>query len=112
VKLDRSSVALAVLSLLIPAAASAQHSVARKDSAFTMMIKQMDKDRDGKVSREEYFAAFPDRKAAEQNFKKWDYDKDGFLTSADYKLQPARKPAPPKPPADPNLSKTPKQPGL
>lgn len=84
-------VAVIVLAMGMAVTVTAQHKTAKPESAFAKMIKQMDKNGDRKVSREEYYAAFKDHKTAEDLFKKWDYNKDGFLTEADYKLQPAKK---------------------
>ena len=48
------------------------------------LLKETDKDKDGKISRDEYLAIYKDKKEAEKNFKSWDTDKDGFMTEDEY----------------------------
>ena len=86
----RHAAVAAMVAVGLSGAVAAQHKTAKPESAFVKMIKQMDKNGDGKLSREEYYAGFKDPKAAEEMFKKWDYNKDGFLSEADYRLQPAK----------------------
>jgi iduronate 2-sulfatase len=45
---------------------------------------QLDKQKAGKVSREQYLARQSDVDAAEQRFSKWDTDKDGFLSRQEF----------------------------
>jgi Ca2+-binding EF-hand superfamily protein len=48
------------------------------------LLKETDKDKDGKISKSEYLAIYKDKKKAEENFKKWDVNKDGYLTEDEY----------------------------
>ena len=63
--------------------------------AFDAMLKQADKDKDGKVTYEELKAVRP--KVTEERFKAMDLDKDGVLTKAD---RPKGKPEAGPNPAD------------
>ncbi len=46
-------------------------------------VRDLDQDRDGRISKEEYLQGFADKKAAAQRFRKLDRDKDGYLTKKD-----------------------------
>jgi hypothetical protein len=48
------------------------------------LLKETDKNKDGKISKDEYLAIYKDKKKAEKNFKSWDTDKDGFITEDEY----------------------------
>lgn len=67
-------------------------------------FRRADKDADGKVSREEFMAAFP--KSPEDRFGKLDRNKDGFLDDVDRDMAaPPNRPAVPSPKAWPDVIK-------
>jgi Ca2+-binding EF-hand superfamily protein len=62
---------------------AAKVSAAAKD-AFKRMLARSDKNRDGKLSRTEFYAIFNDKSKADKNFKIWDLNQDGFITEEEY----------------------------
>jgi Ca2+-binding EF-hand superfamily protein len=56
----------------------------RAHDAYKMILKETDKDKDGKLSKEEFFTIWKDKKVAEMNYKAWDTNKDGFITEEEY----------------------------
>jgi Ca2+-binding EF-hand superfamily protein len=52
--------------------------------AYTMLLKETDKNKDGKISKTEFFAIWKDKKTAEEKYKAWDVDNDGFITEEEY----------------------------
>jgi hypothetical protein len=85
--------ALAAVILVYPAAAQAVPPLARSRE---LHFKQLDKNKDGRVSREEYLAPWPwrHRYIGEQQFREFDKNKDGYLTPEEY--IPGRKSTPQK----------------
>lgn len=52
--------------------------------AFQALLKQADKNKDGKISKDEYLVTLPDKNAAEDKFKELDLNGDGFITEEEY----------------------------
>jgi Ca2+-binding EF-hand superfamily protein len=52
--------------------------------AYKMVLKETDKNKDGKLSKDEFYAIWKDKKVAEKNYKAWDTNKDGFITEDEY----------------------------
>jgi Ca2+-binding EF-hand superfamily protein len=48
------------------------------------LLKETDKDKDGKMSKEEFYAIWKDKKVAEKNYKAWDTNKDGYIVEDEY----------------------------
>ena len=48
---------------------------------FHILLKQTDKNKDGKISKDEYLAVF---KGGEEKFKSLDENGDGFITEEEY----------------------------
>jgi hypothetical protein len=48
------------------------------------LLKEIDKNKDGKMSKDEFYAIWKDKKVAEKNYKAWDTNKDGFITEDEY----------------------------
>ena len=48
------------------------------------LLKETDKNKDEKISKDEFFAIWKDKKTAETNFKAWDTNKDGFIMEDEY----------------------------
>ena len=46
-------------------------------------VKALDSSGDGRVSRDEYLAVWPDKKKGQKYFNQFDINKDGYLTPAD-----------------------------
>jgi len=60
-------------------------------------FQELDKNRDGRLSREEYLAAWTyDRKMGEQRFKEVDQNGDGYITLKEY-LNDVKKSSQPQP---------------
>jgi Ca2+-binding EF-hand superfamily protein len=51
---------------------------------YKSLLKETDKDKDGKLSKTEFYAIWKDQKVAEHNYKAWDTNKDGFITEDEY----------------------------
>jgi Ca2+-binding EF-hand superfamily protein len=56
----------------------------RVREAFKSILQQTDKNKDGKISLDEYCAIWKDKNSAEKKFKTWDVNKDGYLTEEEY----------------------------
>jgi Ca2+-binding EF-hand superfamily protein len=52
--------------------------------AYKSLLKETDKNNDGKISRKEYFAIWKDPKIAEKKYVAWDVNKDGYITEEEY----------------------------
>jgi hypothetical protein len=48
------------------------------------LLKEIDKNKDGKMSKDEFYAIWKDKKVAEKNYKAWDTNKDGFIVEDEY----------------------------
>ncbi len=53
-------------------------------SAFYKIRVEVDKNRDGKISKAEFYAMYKDRSIAEKNYAAWDLSKDGYITEEEY----------------------------
>ena len=52
--------------------------------AYKMLLEETDKNKDGKISKPEFFAIWKDKKVAEEKFRYWDTNKDGYITESEY----------------------------
>ncbi len=52
--------------------------------AYKLLLKETDKNKDGKISKDEFYAIWKDKKVAEVKYKAWDTNKDGFITEEEY----------------------------
>jgi hypothetical protein len=63
------------------------------ERARELHFQQLDKNRDGKVSREEFLAPWKaNREIAEQQFRQFDKNGDGFITPDEYIPSRGKKP--------------------
>ena len=53
-------------------------------NAYKTLLKETDKNKDGKISKTEFFAVWKDRKVAEEKWTFWDTNKDGYITEEEY----------------------------
>lgn len=53
-------------------------------SAFQKLKAEVDKNRDGKLSKAEFFAMYKDKAIAGKNYAAWDLNKDGFIAEEEY----------------------------
>ena len=51
---------------------------------YQTLLKKADKNKDGRLSKDEYLATFKDKKAGEDKFKAMDENKDGYITEEEY----------------------------
>jgi Ca2+-binding EF-hand superfamily protein len=63
--------------------------VSSKPASKTDFFVRIDTDKDGKLSRAEHAAAFPNSKNADASFDKKDTDKDGVVSAEEYKAASA-----------------------
>jgi Ca2+-binding EF-hand superfamily protein len=52
--------------------------------AYKDLLKETDKDKDGKISKAEFYAIWKDKKVAEEKYVVWDLNKDGYITEEEY----------------------------
>ena len=52
--------------------------------AYQDLLKETDKNKDGKISRTEFNAIWKDKKTAEEKYTFWDTNKDGYITETEY----------------------------
>jgi Ca2+-binding EF-hand superfamily protein len=52
--------------------------------SYKMLLKETDKNKDGKISKTEFYAVWKDQKIAEEKYKAWDTNKDGYITEDEY----------------------------
>ena len=71
-------------SLVLFAQVSSKEMEKNVRQIYKDLLKETDKNKDGKISKAEYLAIYKDKKYAEENFKKWDGNKDGYLTEEEY----------------------------
>ena len=80
-----------MLTIVLPFAfANAQGmgpSNARAKEAFKAVLSSADINKDGKLSLEECYAIWKDRKIAEKNCKYWDANGDGSISEDEYAKQ-------------------------
>ena len=78
-------VVIAGLMILRAPTAMGQNGIEKNvRKAYKGLLKETDKDKDGKISKTEYFAIWKDKNVAAENYKTWDVDKDGFITEDEY----------------------------
>ena len=53
-------------------------------NAYKELLKETDKNTDGKISKAEFYAIWQDKKVAEEKYKFWDVNKDGYITEEEY----------------------------
>ena len=53
-------------------------------NAYKLLLKETDKNNDGKISKTEFFAIWKDKKVAEEKWTFWDTSRDGFITEDEY----------------------------
>ncbi len=53
-------------------------------TAYGELLKETDKNKDGKISKSEFYAMWKDKKVAEEKFIYWDVNKDGYITEEEY----------------------------
>lgn len=53
-------------------------------NAFKEILKNSDKNKDGKLSKAEFMTIWKDKNTGEKNWKTWDTNKDGFITEEEY----------------------------
>lgn len=73
-----------LLGLVGSQAAFGQVPEARTRGIFQGLLTEVDKDQDGKMSKEEYFMIWKDKNVAEKNYTHFDGDNDGFITEDEY----------------------------
>jgi Ca2+-binding EF-hand superfamily protein len=75
-----------VLTLVAPAqnpeTTKAMEKAARQ--AYKDLLKETDKNSDGKISKTEFYAIWKDKKTAEEKYVFWDTNKDGYITEEEY----------------------------
>jgi len=52
--------------------------------AYKLLLKDTDKNNDGKISKVEFYAIWKDKKIAEEKYKTWEVNKDGYITEEEY----------------------------
>lgn len=53
-------------------------------NAYKLLLEETDKNKDGKISRAEFYAIWKDKKLAEEKFNYWDTNKDSYITEEEY----------------------------
>jgi hypothetical protein len=84
------NVGILVICLLAPGISPAQQRGPSADmikANYREILKEADKNRDGKLSMSECMAIWKDKKTAEKNCKYWDADGDGIITEDEYVKQ-------------------------
>jgi Ca2+-binding EF-hand superfamily protein len=86
--MKKKSMIMLIISVLITISLNAQdeskkiEQSARK--AYKELLKETDKNKDGKISKAEFYAIWKDKKVADKNYKAWDTNKDGFILEDEY----------------------------
>ena len=65
-----------------PEAAAKMASAAKE--AYKKLLAEVDKNHDGKISKAEHQPIYKDKDKAEENFKMWDLNQDGFIAEEEY----------------------------
>jgi hypothetical protein len=84
------AVGILVICVLAPGISPAQQRGPSDDmikANFREILKEADKNRDGKLSMSECMAIWKDKKTGEKNCKHWDADGDGIITEDEYVKQ-------------------------
>jgi hypothetical protein len=84
------SASILVICLLAPDVSPAQQRGPSDDmikANYREILKEADKDRDGKLSMSECMAIWKDKKTAEKNCTYWDANGDGIITEDEYVAQ-------------------------
>ncbi len=90
----RMAAAMLLGSVLMTTAVFALNLEERRRMVYRELLKELDKDRDGKIGKSEYMAIWKDRDYGEANYVHFDQNKDGFITEEEYIKKtelPARK---------------------
>lgn len=53
-------------------------------NAYKEILKEVDKNKDGKLSKEEFRGMWKDPKVADEKWNFWNTNKDGYLTEDEY----------------------------
>ena len=53
-------------------------------NAFKEILKNSDKNKDGKLSKAEFMTIWKDKNTGDKNWKTWDTNKDGYITEEEY----------------------------
>lgn len=53
-------------------------------NAFKEILKNSDKNKDGKLSKAEFMTIWKDKNTGEKNWKTWDTNRDGYITEEEY----------------------------
>jgi hypothetical protein len=53
-------------------------------NAYKDLLKELDKNHDGKLSKTEFMAAWKDKNYGEKNWEQWNTNKDGYITEEEY----------------------------
>jgi len=75
---------LLLLFFLLSSTSFSQDMRKAAKKAYQELLKELDKNHDGKLSKSEYMAAWKDKNFAENNYKRWDSNKDGYITEEEY----------------------------
>lgn len=91
-KMKKLNISLWVLSLTIiftqiaqaqdPDVTKQMEKAARQ--AYKDLLKETDKNNDGKISKAEFYAIWKDKKVAGEKYIVWDLNKDGYITEEEY----------------------------
>jgi len=52
--------------------------------AYQDLLKETDKNKDGKISKTEFYAIWKDKKTAEEKYTFWDTNNDGYIAETEY----------------------------
>jgi Ca2+-binding EF-hand superfamily protein len=86
--MKKKIVVLMIMSISICISLLAQDQTKKMEKAahdaYQTLLKETDKNKDGKISKSEFLPIWKDQKIAEEKYKVWDVNKDGFITEAEY----------------------------
>lgn len=81
----KNIIALTIIFFLYVGISSAQNKMGDPTIGWKNMLKQMDKNKDGKITRDEFMSIYKKNAAqAEKNFKWHDKNGDGIITQEEY----------------------------
>ena len=78
------SIILLLSFLLIGSSTLSQDMKKAARNAFKEILKNTDKNKDGKLSKAEFMTIWRDKNTGEKNWKTWDTNKDGYVTEEEY----------------------------